>query len=116
MLPEDSVYGVWPLSGEVDLMEARGNDPHTYPNGGRDTITSTLHWGLDSSTDMFQLTNQKHTLRRSDYSQGYHKYGLEWSEKYLYTFIDNRLVQVLSVGFGKVNMWTRSGLSTKGYV
>lgn len=26
MMPEDNVYGTWPASGEIDLMEAKGND------------------------------------------------------------------------------------------
>lgn len=43
MMPRDSVYGEWPKSGEIDIMEARGNDV-SYP-GGRDLYYSTLHWG-----------------------------------------------------------------------
>jgi beta-glucanase (GH16 family) len=43
MMPEDSVYGVWPQSGEIDIMEARGNN-YSYP-GGRDVYSTTLHWG-----------------------------------------------------------------------
>jgi beta-glucanase (GH16 family) len=43
MMPQDSVYGAWPASGEIDIMEARGNN-YSYP-GGRDVFTSTLHWG-----------------------------------------------------------------------
>jgi beta-glucanase (GH16 family) len=27
MMPEDSVYGTWPQSGEIDIMESRGNSP-----------------------------------------------------------------------------------------
>ena len=26
ILPEDSEYGGWPASGEIDIMESRGND------------------------------------------------------------------------------------------
>lgn len=26
MMPEQEVYGAWPLSGEIDIMEAKGND------------------------------------------------------------------------------------------
>jgi len=26
MMPEASVYGAWPASGEIDIMESRGND------------------------------------------------------------------------------------------
>jgi beta-glucanase (GH16 family) len=44
MMPEDSKYGEWPASGEIDIMESRGNDVG-YEMGGRDTFVSTLHWG-----------------------------------------------------------------------
>jgi beta-glucanase (GH16 family) len=114
MMPEDSVYGVWPKSGEIDIVESRGNSPKNY-SGGRDTASSALHWGLDFNTDKFLQTTNKHYLRRSDYSKGFHTFGLEWSQNYLYTYIDNRLLQTLSVGFGSKNMWTRSGLASQGY-
>lgn len=26
MLPESDTYGAWPLSGEIDIMESKGND------------------------------------------------------------------------------------------
>jgi beta-glucanase (GH16 family) len=29
MMPEESVYGDWPLSGEIDIMESKGNDGRT---------------------------------------------------------------------------------------
>ena len=41
MMPEESVYGPWPASGEIDLAESKGNDGDTYPSG-RDTIISAL--------------------------------------------------------------------------
>lgn len=44
MMPEDSVYGIWPLSGEIDIMESRGNG-RGYKQGGREYFSSTLHWG-----------------------------------------------------------------------
>lgn len=45
MMPEDSVYGPWPRSGEIDIMESRGNAAG-YELGGRDTYASSLHWGM----------------------------------------------------------------------
>ena len=42
MLPRDNQYGDWPSSGEVDIMESRGNAP-SYPPGGYDSFGSTLH-------------------------------------------------------------------------
>lgn len=110
MMPENSVYGEWPMSGEIDIVESRGNSPKNY-SGGRDTASSALHWGLDFNTDKFLQTTNKRYLRRTDYSKGFHTFGLEWSSAYLYTYIDNRLLRVLSVGFGGKNMWIRSGLA-----
>jgi hypothetical protein len=49
------------------------------------------------------------------YSEGFHTFGVEWSENFLYTYVDNRLLQVHFVGFGGQNMWTRSGLAAKGF-
>ena len=42
MMPEDSVYGPWPASGEIDLAESRGNDGNAYPTGGRDSLISAM--------------------------------------------------------------------------
>lgn len=47
MMPEKEEYGVWPRSGEIDIVESRGNDVD-YPSGGRDTCSSTIHWGTFS--------------------------------------------------------------------
>lgn len=44
MLPAHYQYGNWPASGEIDLVESRGNGPE-YPAGGYDKVASTLHWG-----------------------------------------------------------------------
>jgi beta-glucanase (GH16 family) len=42
MMPEDSIYGPWPASGEIDLAESRGNNGDDYPPGGRDSVISAL--------------------------------------------------------------------------
>lgn len=44
LLPKDQAYGKWPASGEIDLMESRGNAPG-FSAGGYDSFASTLHWG-----------------------------------------------------------------------
>ena len=41
MMPEDSVYGDWPASGEIDLAESKGNSGDDYPTG-RDSVVSAL--------------------------------------------------------------------------
>lgn len=55
MMPENSVYGEWPRSGEIDIMEARGNS-RDYPEGGRNVYYGTTHWGkLPFSVFVFSI-------------------------------------------------------------
>ena len=43
MMPEDSVYGDWPASGEIDIAESRGNNGDEYSAvGGRDSLISAM--------------------------------------------------------------------------
>jgi beta-glucanase (GH16 family) len=97
MMPEPKgphgagAYGPWPASGEIDIMESRGNAGQDYPDG-RDSTSSSLHWGPLPAVDAFWKTSAKHNIRRTDYSEKFHKFGLEWNENYLFTYIDTRLV------------------------
>jgi beta-glucanase (GH16 family) len=91
MMPQTSQYGPWPRSGEIDIAESRGNFGDDYPDG-RDSIISALHWGPIPDADAFFKTSGKHSIRRTDYSDSFHTYGLEWSENHLFTYIDSRLL------------------------
>jgi beta-glucanase (GH16 family) len=100
MLPVNSTYGPWPESGEIDIMESRGNN-WTYPQGGNNIISSTLHWGPNSANDAWWQNNVKREALHTTYASGFHTFGLEWTPKYLFTYIDTRLLQVLYVNFNK---------------
>lgn len=54
MMSEDDSYGVWPRSGEIDIAEARGNGVD-FPDGGRDTYTTSMHWGEFDSHLSYEL-------------------------------------------------------------
>ncbi|CAI7618790.1 unnamed protein product [Penicillium pancosmium] len=106
MMPEDSVYGEWPKSGEIDIIEARGNDAETY-SLGNNIVTSTLHWGTTYLNDAYLKSTSDWGAQRTKYSEGYHTYGLEWTEDYMFTWLDGRLRQILYFDFTKnENMWT----------
>ena len=98
MMPENSVYGEWPRSGEIDIMESRGN-ARGYDEGGRNFYYGTLHWGPTSATDAYYRTTSAKKLRRGDYSDGFHTYGIQWTPDYIYFYIDSRIHQILFVGF-----------------
>jgi beta-glucanase (GH16 family) len=111
MYPEQETYGPWPRSGEVDIAQVRGNNAATYKNG-RDTVSSALHWGPSIYLDQSARTFGKLTLRRQDLATGFHTYGIEWSESHLFAWIDDRVYQTLSTGFGASwggDMYQRGG-------
>lgn len=45
-MPTKSKYGIWPRSGELDLMESRGNVKYGGEQQiGVEHVSSTLHFG-----------------------------------------------------------------------
>ncbi|KAF2810496.1 glucan endo-1,3-beta-D-glucosidase [Mytilinidion resinicola] len=100
MLPKGNEYGAWPKSGEVDIMESRGNN-YSYGQGGNNIISSTLHWGPNSANDGWYRNNVKLKAVHATYADGYHTFGLEWSEKYIFTYVDSRLLQVMYKHYNK---------------
>lgn len=111
MYPENETYGAWPRSGEIDIAQSRGNAPASY-SGGSDTVSSALHWGPAADLDQSARTTGKLTLRRKDLANEFHTYGIEWSEGYVFTWIDDRNYHMTSTGFGPSwggNMYQRGG-------
>ena len=107
MLPRYNPYGGWPASGEIDIMESRGNSP-SYPEGGYDSAGSTLHWGPDWSRNFWTKT---HKVVKG-LSDDFHVFGLVWTDKGLYTYVDSDSNRVLEVDFSTgQSMWDRTGLA-----
>lgn len=48
----------------------------------------------------------KRAALHTTYAKREHKFGLEWSQKYLFTYIDSRLLQVLYTDFAEP-LWKR---------
>lgn len=68
MMPEDDTYGEWPNSGEIDIMESRGNN-HTYKMGGNNVASSALHWGPTQALDAWYKTNNHRDALHTTYTQ-----------------------------------------------
>ena len=106
LLPRDNQYGNWPASGEIDIMESRGNAP-SYSPGGYDTFGSTLHFGPTWNEDAYQ---KAHAEKKGipDLTTDFHVYGFVWNESYIGTYLDNESNPVLSFPI-KESFWSLGG-------
>ena len=83
MMPQDSVYGVWPKSGEIDIME---NAPAT---AGNHKIFSSLHAEGHYSANPESIGSKKYT---SSLSSEWHTVGIRWTESKIACYYDDVLV------------------------
>ncbi|KAK0045830.1 beta-1 3-glucan-binding protein [Biomphalaria pfeifferi] len=103
MMPRSSVYGTWPRSGEIDIMESWGN----IGDLGVKTVTSTLHWGPSADQNRFMST---HGERKSNnWHNDFHIWRLEWTQDHILTFVDNQ--QIMSVTPPGGGFWQWGGFS-----
>eukprot|EP00931_Biecheleriopsis_adriatica_P023890 TRINITY_DN14998_c0_g1_i1.p1 TRINITY_DN14998_c0_g1~~TRINITY_DN14998_c0_g1_i1.p1 ORF type:complete len:461 (+),score=59.41 TRINITY_DN14998_c0_g1_i1:66-1448(+) len=110
LLPEESKYGGWPTSGEIDIMESRGNEKNACgPWQGRAAFGSTLHFGPDYKHNaMLHTHTESHLASGQDLSDGFHTYGLEWGPEGLWTYLDTPNHTVLAVPFPRdSSLWQR---------
>lgn len=81
MLPTDYVYGGWPQSGEIDIMEALGHEPKK--------IYGTIHYGDPWPNN--QHTGQNVLVAQGDLSTEFHVFSVEWKENEIKWFLDDVL-------------------------
>lgn len=60
----------------------------------------------NSPQDAWWRTNVKREALHTTYSAGFNTFGLEWSQKYLFTYVNSRLLQVLYTNFDQP-LWDR---------
>ncbi|KAK9812422.1 hypothetical protein WJX73_009468 [Symbiochloris irregularis] len=69
------VYGSWPASGEIDIMEAV-NDPYT--------IYSTIHYGGPAGT----MSSAWYNSYNKPLTQGWHEIGVVWTQTSISFVVD----------------------------
>lgn len=92
MLPTDEVYGGWPKSGEIDIMEAIGSEPGE--------IFGTLHYGDDIPNNLF--TSESFEFVAGTYADDFFVYAIEWEAGEIRWYINNVL-------YATQNEWTTAG-------
>ncbi|KAG0278786.1 hypothetical protein BGZ95_003184, partial [Linnemannia exigua] len=92
MLPAHYQYGGWPASGEIDLVESRGNGPD-YPPGGYNKVASTLHWGPSYEFNRFPMTHNETSLPGGKtFADDFHIFTLDWTAQGIKTYVDGKLL------------------------
>ena len=93
MLPQHKLYGNWPQSGEIDIMEMIGKEPSK--NYG------TLHFGPGpGSTQLGKNVG----LSSGIFSDQFHVFSLEWTEDNISWLLDGKLFSSFNKkDFGKIN-------------
>ncbi|KAK1227171.1 hypothetical protein PQX77_009805 [Marasmius sp. AFHP31] len=98
MLPKDSVYGDWPRSGEIDIVESRGNSLR-YTARGRNYVQGALNWGPTPELNAVSKSYSWWSDKRKGFDEDFHTYVLEWSEKWVRIYVDTRLHTLLEFKF-----------------
>lgn len=112
LMPRDSVYGDWPRSGEIDVMESRGNrnfyEPNSGANLGAEQAASAIHFGPSAEYknpwDMGH--NSRNRVPRWD--EGFHTYRLVWTPNSLEFLYDNELILNIPADNG---FWAKGGFT-----
>ncbi|MBP3825387.1 MAG: glycoside hydrolase family 16 protein, partial [Butyrivibrio sp.] len=88
MLPQSNdIYGNWPVSGEIDIMETCG----AFKNEKDNIACGTLHWGVPS-----------HTYKGSGYVDlfspytYFHTYAIDWKPGEITWYYDGEAINTLS--------------------
>ncbi|XP_072050498.1 beta-1,3-glucan-binding protein-like [Amphiura filiformis] len=94
LLPVDNPYGGWPASGEIDIVEARGNLQLTDKGTsvGVDQVGSTMHWGPFFSLNSWDRTHGSTNLQNGHYGEAFHLYTLEWTPTEITISVDSKVV------------------------
>lgn len=86
MMPNDkNLYGEWPKSGEIDIMEVLGHKPNK--------VYGTVHYG-----NPHEQQQGSYVLESGALADEYHVYGLEWEPNEMRFYIDGTL-------YHKVTNW-----------
>lgn len=93
MMPADDAYGGWPLSGEIDILEAvniGATCAECDGDVGENRTVSALHFGDIAPGNRF--VDQKSALPDLSLpSDAFHTYAVEWGEGLIRFFVDDRL-------------------------
>eukprot|EP00486_Rosalina_sp_Unknown_P016167 CAMPEP_0201596728 /NCGR_PEP_ID=MMETSP0190_2-20130828/193357_1 /ASSEMBLY_ACC=CAM_ASM_000263 /TAXON_ID=37353 /ORGANISM="Rosalina sp." /LENGTH=398 /DNA_ID=CAMNT_0048057255 /DNA_START=134 /DNA_END=1330 /DNA_ORIENTATION=+ len=115
LLPSKNGYGEWPASGEIDIIESRGNDKLLSGGAsgsdiGSNSMGTTVHWGPYYGADMYSMTTKEYSLPNGAlFSAGFHNWTLDWTPSGFNCSVDGNLYFTVNTGDG---YWTKGAFDT----
>lgn len=115
MMPTDSVYGGWPRSGEIDIMEAVNLKVVGEDGTVESNVHGTLHYGKEwpnnaSTGKAYALTNGANP------ADDFHTYAVEWQQGEIRWYVDNYLYATQRQSKVRFNAKSEAvGLSHRGW-
>lgn len=89
MMPsKESIYGSWPVCGEIDIMEILGHDTNT--------THGTIHYGNPHAEQQ-----GKYVLTEGSFSDSFHEFILEWEPGEMRFYIDGNLYHTVNDWFAE---------------
>jgi beta-glucanase (GH16 family) len=85
MLPQSNVFGGWPTSGEIDIMELVGHEPNK--------VYGTLHYGPGPGSTMI---SRGYTLPSGIFNDEFHVFSMEWKTDQIKLFVDGNLYSTVN--------------------
>jgi len=97
LLPNRWPYGSWPASGEIDVIESRGNNVYgdnnvlTHNNSG-----STLHWGPYPSLNSYYLTASEYQSQSGlSFSEEFNVWTVDWTDQNITAYLNGEVQLVV---------------------
>ncbi|MFT7314761.1 MAG: beta-glucanase (GH16 family) [Paraglaciecola sp.] len=92
MLPTDYVYGQWPKSGEIDIMEAVNLKVADAEGNVESNVHGTLHYGTSAAER--KSSGKAYALpEMANPADDFHTYAIEWQEGEVRWYVDGYLYQ-----------------------
>lgn len=115
MLPTDYVYGGWPKSGEIDIIEAVNLKASTLEGTPENRVYGTLHYGKEWPDNV--SSGQPYTLPDGvNPADDFHTYAIEWQEGEIRWYVDGYLYATQEMSVVRYNSKGEAvGLKHRGW-